>query len=284
MLCGRKHLGHITFDEIDFSVQSLCSGYVYLVSFPITLQQTKLYLWKGSACSTEEVSAARLAAMDLSETGEIIEVDDGAEFASFLKIFGEGTTKSDVPKASPLWAAKAQTPESFSVRLFRIEQEAKPSLITSLFRRPSWHNLSPSRSPTRPAEEVRVQAKFINPFTQSDLDAEGIYLLDACAELYVLVGPLLPSQTENVRNVLLAQALLFASEYAGVCSKERTMAPKVSVLLGGIPDDFRMLFRHWSYETGLWGTAGLMAGSQAQNGLELRMLLLDDVKKVVCTA
>lgn len=103
MLRGRKHLGHILFDEVDFAVESLCAGFVYLISYPVTLQETKLYLWKGSACSTEELSAARLAAMDLSETGDIIEVDGGVEFTSFLKIFGTNTTKASIPKSTELW-------------------------------------------------------------------------------------------------------------------------------------------------------------------------------------
>jgi len=287
MLCGRKHLGHITFDEMDLSVKSLCPGFVYLVSYPVTLQQTKLYLWKGSACSTEEVSAARLTAMDLSETGEIIEVDDGAEFASFLKVFGPGTTKSSVPKTSPFWRAKGQAPEDFAVRLFRIQQaEAKTSMITSLFtRRPSWNKFSPSRSPSRPAEEVKVEAKHISPFTQSDLDADGIYLLDAHSELYVLVGPLLASQPENVRNALLGQTLLFAAEYAGVCAEERGgREPQGSVLFRGVPEEFALLFRHWSQEEGLWGTASLMAGSrQAHGSTEVKMLPLEEVRKAVCT-
>ena len=98
MLCGRKHLGQIVFDEVHFDVHYLCSGFAYLISYPVTLQEHKLYLWKGSTCSTEELSAARLVAASLVESGELIEVDDGAEFASFLKIFGPGTAKASIPK------------------------------------------------------------------------------------------------------------------------------------------------------------------------------------------
>merc|ERR1712070_1039973 len=114
MLCGRKHIGNIVFDEVDYSVQSLCPGFVYLISFPITLQETKLYLWKGLSCSTDEISAARLVAMDL------IEVDNGAEFASFLKIFGRGTMKLNIPKQSELMKQKATAPEKFEAKLFKV--------------------------------------------------------------------------------------------------------------------------------------------------------------------
>ncbi|KAF2769365.1 hypothetical protein EJ03DRAFT_343395 [Teratosphaeria nubilosa] len=280
MLCGRKHLGHITFDEVDFAVASLCAGFVYLISYPVTLQQTKLYLWKGSACSNEEISAARLAAMDLSETGEIIEVDNGAEFASFLRIFGADTTKASVPKTTPFWRQKTLAPDRFAAHLFRVQQfEEKPSLFTSLLnRRPSWNG----RSPSRDNEEVKVAAKHISPFCQDDLEAEGIYLLDAHSELYLILGPLFASQQENVRDTLLAQALLFTAEYMDVAAEERPMAPKASVLFRGFPPDLKMLFRHWDEQRGLWGTAGLMAGMRASMAHEVKILPIDDVLTAVC--
>ena len=282
MLCGRKHIGHITFDEVDFGIAALCSGFVYLVSYPTTLTDTKLYLWKGSACSTEEVSAARLAAMDLSETGEIIEVDDGAEFASFLKVFGRGTMKSSIPKSSDLWRQKALAPEYFEVKMFRIRQvEQKGGMFAGMFRRPSW-GLSPSRPTTADGAEVKVEAKHISPFTQADLDAEGIYLLDAFSELYVLIGPLFASQTESLRTELLGQTLLFTADYMSPSAADRPSTPKAHVLFGGVPRDMRMLFRHWDEARGLWGTAGLMAGSLAGTGSGLRMLPLRDVIGTVC--
>ncbi|KAK5122595.1 hypothetical protein LTR85_003858 [Meristemomyces frigidus] len=282
MLCGRKHLGHITFDEVDFGIAALCSGFVFLVSYPVTLQQTKLYLWKGSACSTEEISAARLAAMDLSEDGEIIEVDDGAEFASFLKIFGRGTMKSSIPKTSELWRQKGLAPELFEARLFRIQQvEQKGGIFAGMFRRPSW-NLSPSRSPSRDGPEIKVEVKHISAFTQADLEAEGIYLMDAFSELCVLMGPLFASQAEAVRNTLLAQTLQFATEYSSLTAAERPCAAKSYVLFGGVPRDMKMLFRHWDESRGLWGTAGLMAGSSASTGRDVRMVPLEDVLRAVC--
>lgn len=286
MLCGRKHLGHIVFDEVDFGVESLRAGFVYLISFPITLQETKLYLWKGSGCSIEELSAARLAAMDLSETGDIIEVSGSAEFSSFLKIFGPNTTKSDVPMPSELWEQKALAPDNFKVRLFKIQQpETKNNLITSLWlRRPSWNRLSPARAPSVPLEDIKVEAKHISPFTQSQMEAEGLYLLDAQSHLYIIIGSLFPSQAENIRTTLLAQALLFASDYATLAAsmEDRVSIPKCSVLFSGVPDDVKVLFRHWDDSRGLWGTAGLMAGSSVSQGRELKILPLADVLTEVC--
>jgi hypothetical protein len=283
MLCGRKHLGQIVFDEVDFGINSLCSGFPYLISHPFTLQDTKLYLWKGSACSSEELSGARLAAMDLSETrdNDIIEVDDGAEFASFLKIFGQGTTKASIPKATDVWHAKAMDSHRFASRLFRVQpQETKQGFFGGMFaRRPSWNSQSPSR---RQSEDVKVTAQEISPFTQADLDVDGIYMLDAHSQLHVLVGPMFASQPESVRNVLLGQTLTLASEYAVVATstEDRPAVPKGFVLLSGVPPDVKMLFRHYDEGAGLWGTAGLMAGLRSQDGVQL--LGLEDVLDVVC--
>src|SRR5205823_5626058 len=43
MLCGRRHLGHVSFDEVDIEADNLCSGFPYLISAKFG----KLYLWKG---------------------------------------------------------------------------------------------------------------------------------------------------------------------------------------------------------------------------------------------
>lgn len=278
MLCGRKHLGQIVFDEVDFGLGSLCAGYAYLISYPATLQEARLYLWKGSACSTEEVSAARLAAIDLSETGEIIEVDQGAEFASFLKVFGPETTKASITKTTTFWQQKASAPDAFVTRLYRIQQtESKAGFLGGFFtRRPSWNNISPARSKE---EEIKVEAKEISPFSHGDVDADGIYLLDAYSEIYLLLGPVFPSQPTNLRNTLFTQAILFAAEYAelSASTEARPTVPKALVLISGLPQHLRMLFRHWDDGQGLWGTAGLMAGSQADPRTEENVIGLDEV-------
>ena len=283
MLRGRKHLGQIVFDEVDFGVESLCSGFAYLISFPVTLQETKLYLWKGRASSTEEVSGGRLAAMGSIDGVDVIEVDDGAEFASFLKIFGPGTTKGSVPNATQLWQQKALAPSKFTTRLFRIQQaDAKTGLFSNMFnRRPSWGSKSPAR---KPDEEFKAEAIEISPFSQTDLEADCIYVLDAYAELYVLVGPMFSSQPEAVWNGILGQTLLFASEYAltATSDEDRPAVPKSSALVSGVPNDLKMLFRHWDEGTALWGTGGLMAGSQSRMHDGVEVLDLNEALDAVC--
>ena len=291
MLCGRKHLGAFVFDEVDFAVESLSAGFVFLVSYPVTIQETKLFLWKGAACSTEETSAARLAAMDLSETGEIVEVDGGAETTKFLQIFGSRTTKTSIPSSSELWKAKVATPNKFCTRLFRIQlAETRPSLISSIWnRRPSWNgarSASHSRSPSRPtSQDVQVDVLHFSLFTQSDLEAEGIYVLDGFSALYVLIGPLIAQQPEHIKNALFAQTLLFASDYAILSAsvEDRPCIPQCEVVFEGVPGDMKLLFRHWDPASGLWGTAGLMAGvsNVRSSGRDVVIRPLEDVLREV---
>ncbi|KAF2717286.1 hypothetical protein K431DRAFT_349672 [Polychaeton citri CBS 116435] len=312
MLCGRKHLGRIVFDEVDFAVASLCSGYVFLVSYPLKLQQTRLYLWKGSACSAEELAAARLAAMDLSETGEIIEIDDGVESNSFLSIFGEGA-KREILRRKPveIWKTKVKASGRFRTRLFRVV-EAQTSgigaalvggLLGGMFaRRPSWQGQNQEKA--RGEIDIKVEAKELKSFSQSDLEAEGIYLLDAYGEVYVLIGPLFASasnrqqgqQQDGIQAAILAQALLFAADYALLAAglEDRPGVPKGFVVFAGVPEEIKRLFRGWEDSWGLWGTGELMAGwrngRSAQTGAaragvsrtnDVDMLGLDEVLGVV---
>lgn len=83
MLCGRRYLGQIVFDEVDFVATSLCSGFPFLIT-----QHGKCHLWKGKGSDIDELSCARLIGMDLTLTGELDEVDDGSEPDSFWDIFG----------------------------------------------------------------------------------------------------------------------------------------------------------------------------------------------------
>ena len=115
ILCGRKHFGQIAFDEVDFSAQSLCSGFPYLIS----TQSGKSYLWKGKGSGVDELSCARLIGMDSGLTGEIEEVEDGSEPAPFLKIFNGGMSKS-----ADHWRMKPNY-NKYCSRLFSAEPSAK---------------------------------------------------------------------------------------------------------------------------------------------------------------
>jgi hypothetical protein len=117
ILCGRKHLGQIAFDEVDYSPASLCSGFPYLIS----TQSGKSYLWKGKGSGIDELSCARLIGMDLGLTGEIEEVEDGKESALFLGIFGVGAR---IPKSADHWRMKPNY-NKYSGRLFRADSSTR---------------------------------------------------------------------------------------------------------------------------------------------------------------
>jgi hypothetical protein len=85
ILCGRRYLGQVVFDEVDFSAASLCAGFPYLIA-----QGGKCYLWKGKGSNVDELSCARLVGMESSMTGELIEYEEGSEPASFWEMFGSG--------------------------------------------------------------------------------------------------------------------------------------------------------------------------------------------------
>ncbi|KAK0280246.1 hypothetical protein LTR91_007057 [Friedmanniomyces endolithicus] len=288
VLCGRQHLGHIVFDEVDLGLGSLCAGFVFLISYPVTLQRTELYLWKGAACAMEEVCAARLVGMEISEMGGIEEVEQGGEDPKFLGIFGVGAVREGIAESSAMWEGKARAPGRFEIRLYRVEEVVqKVSLFAGLLsRRPSWNSRPPpsTRSASQDGADIKVEAKRISPFTQTDLEAEGIYVLDAYTKLYILVGPLFPSTPERVRDALLSQTLRFAEELARFPAENEGWegSGRGFVILGGVPRDVKMLFRCWDEGRGLWGTAGLMAGSRGTRGDEVMMVRLDEVVRAVC--
>lgn len=89
LLCGRRYLGQVAFDEVDFAPQSLCAGFPYLITL-----SGKCYLWKGKGSDVDEVACARLIGMDLTLTGELIEHEDGSEPETFWDdVFGPGAKK-----------------------------------------------------------------------------------------------------------------------------------------------------------------------------------------------
>ncbi|KAL2262174.1 hypothetical protein VTK26DRAFT_2248 [Humicola hyalothermophila] len=162
MLCGRRYLGQIAFDEVDFSPLSLCSGFPYLIT-----QQGKCYLWKGKGSDVEELSCARLVGMDLALMGELLEADEGSEPDSFWDIFGGGTR----PNSADHWRLKPNY-NKYTGRLFCANATDKQQ-ITEL-----------------------------SPFKQTDLLPSNIYVLDAFFELYIIVGARSQHQYAAFRNAL----------------------------------------------------------------------------------
>lgn len=82
MLCGRSYQGQIVFDEVDFSPQTLCSGFPYIIN-----QSGQCYLWKGKGSGANELGCARLIGMDSALMGELMEVEEGQEPDGFWNLF-----------------------------------------------------------------------------------------------------------------------------------------------------------------------------------------------------
>ncbi|KAI9873476.1 MAG: hypothetical protein M1830_000366 [Pleopsidium flavum] len=171
MLCGRRHVGQIAFDEVDLSPQSLCSGFPYIISAKFG----KLYLWKGKGSSADELGCARLIGMDVGLTGEIEEVDEGHEPPSFFDAFPTGFETS-LRKSADHWRLKPNL-DKYCCRLFSIEHETRPKSSS-----PFW-----GRRGSAPLEDSKITAliREISPFCQTDLEVDNIFVLDAFFEIYM---------------------------------------------------------------------------------------------------
>ncbi|KAL2843132.1 hypothetical protein BJY01DRAFT_235790 [Aspergillus pseudoustus] len=226
MLCGRKHLGQMVFDEVDFAPRNLCTGYPFVISAMFG----KVYLWKGKGSSAEEIGAARLIGMDLGLTGEFEEVAEGEEPSSFYEVFPHYKETEDYIR-SDHWLLKPAH-DHFGHRLLRVDHE--------LGQRSFWIRRPGSLSPViRPNDTVQE----VEPFSQKDLSPKGIYILDTFFEIYVIVG----EQASN-RPAEFASAVVFAHEYGILAAslQDRPFIPKSYISLGGAPDSCRSAFRKWS--------------------------------------
>ncbi|KAJ0425704.1 hypothetical protein BJY00DRAFT_155086 [Aspergillus carlsbadensis] len=226
MLCGRKHLGQMVFDEVDFAPRNLCTGYPFVLSAMFG----KVYLWRGKGSSAEEIGAARLIGMDLGLTGEFEEVAEGEEPSSFYEVFPHQKETEDYIR-SDHWLLKPAH-EHFGHRLLRVDHE--------LGQRSFWIRRPGSSSPViRPNDTVQE----VEPFSQKDLSPKGIYILDTFFEIYVIVG----EQASN-RPAEFASAVVFAHEYGILAAslQDRPFIPKSYISLGGAPESCRSAFRKWS--------------------------------------
>ncbi|KAL8804757.1 MAG: hypothetical protein Q9200_005686, partial [Gallowayella weberi] len=180
MLCGRRHMGQIAFDEVEFSSRSLCSGFPYLISSG----SGKVHLWKGSGSGVDELGCARLIGMDLGVRGEIEEVEDGSEPDSFWKCFPTGQqqspTASNDTSLSKRWRLKPSC-QQYVTRMYRVDIEAPRPKSSSGF---MW-----GRRGSAPASEENAaftaQIKEVVPFAQSDVFNDGVFVLDIFFEIFV---------------------------------------------------------------------------------------------------
>lgn len=174
VLCGRRHMGQIAFDEVAFTPKALCSGFPHIVA---AADGSRVYLWKGKGSGTDELGCARLIAMDLGPAGDIEEVDEGAEPAAFWKAFASSDTRGAV--ASEQWAQKAVMSAKYATRLFAVDLNARPKSSGSGFMQ--WAR----RASTPVPEESGEQVREIAPYTQADVTADGVFVLDSFFELFV---------------------------------------------------------------------------------------------------
>lgn len=197
MLCGRRHLGRLVFDEVDFALGSLCSGYAYLIC-----TGGKAYFWKGRGCCAEELAGARLMGMDLAPGGDFVEVNEGSEPEEMVRMFPRSVGKGPaIPRSADHWRYKASS-DRYQTRLFKVEQQQSSgwgslqvsSYLPAMLRRPSWQfnrggsaereqTPSPPKSPLPPGMTTKITEMM--PFCQRDLEPEYIYVLDAYFEMYM---------------------------------------------------------------------------------------------------
>ena len=170
MLCGRRYVGQIAFDEVDLSPNNFCSGFPYIVSS----KTGKLYLWKGKGSGADELGCARLIGMDLGLSPDIDEVDEGHEPSGFFDVFGPGYPRS-ISKSADHWRLKASY-DNYAVRLFFIGHNARSKV--SYF-------ATTLRSVAAALGSPAPQVTEISPFCQTDLEKTGIYVVDAFFEIYM---------------------------------------------------------------------------------------------------
>ncbi len=176
MLCGRRHVGQIAFNEVNLTPSSLCKGFPHIISS----HSGKVYLWKGSGSGADELGCAKLIGMDISLTGEIEEIEDGHEPASFWELFQDGKEGLPNPDAIRYWQLKGSC-DKYANRLFNVEVEAPRPKSSSGF---LWGRRGSAPSSEDDGAMIAV-INEINPFAQLDLENEGIHVLDAFFEIHV---------------------------------------------------------------------------------------------------
>lgn len=171
MLCGRRHLGHVAFDEVDLSAESLRTGLPFLISAKFG----KLYLWKGNGSNPEDVGCARLIGMDLGLTGEIEEVSEGEEPSSFWESLSSrpGKRPASSKSSDPSEEHYAHAP-----RLYRVDHD-RPKSSGGL------GGLWGLRASSPPKQSLKALVEEVAPFSQKDLDGHCIHILDTYQEIYV---------------------------------------------------------------------------------------------------
>ena len=183
VLCGRQHVGQIAFDEVDYNPRSLCKGFPYIVC----TQSGKLYLWKGNGSGADELGCARLIGMDLGNTGEIEEIDDGREPDAFWKAFSRSNQGQAIGTGASgqHWHLKPSC-ENYVTRLFSMNLETQRPKSASGFIQGAMQWGRRGSAPANDADTSKTaQIREIFPFVQSDLEDDGVFVLDSFFEIFV---------------------------------------------------------------------------------------------------
>ncbi|RPB06167.1 hypothetical protein L873DRAFT_1851083, partial [Choiromyces venosus 120613-1] len=185
-----------------------CSVSSLCSGFPfIVSAKGNVFLWKGKGSTVEELGVARLIAYGMPEC-EVQEIEEGKE----PEIFFDAVEGSAEDRASADYWHLKPSYRSYSTRLHKVDLNSKSKLIE------------------------------IFPFCQSDLDSSEIYVVDAFFELYIVLGA-----NSQDKRAEFETALKFAQEYAMLAASvnDRPFIPVSSVIVGGAPREFKVLFRNW---------------------------------------
>ena len=178
MLCGRRHLGQIAFDEVDCDSRNLCQGFPFLISG----SDGRLSLWKGKGAGADELGCARLIGMDLGENGEIREIEESKEPHEFWSLFPSGVAgRSHLRGEIPPWHLKPSC-EKYSTRLFTVNAEPQRPKSSSGFM--SWGRRGSAPNPETGAS-YQANINEVTPFAQSDIEDDTIFVLDTFFEIFV---------------------------------------------------------------------------------------------------
>ncbi|KAG8528806.1 uncharacterized protein KY384_006495 [Bacidia gigantensis] len=228
ILCGRQHAGQMAFDEILLTPQSLCSGFPFIVS----TGSGKIFLWKGEGSSADEIGCARLIGMDLGISGDIMEVSEGSESADFWSAFASTPQTATTPDPSFQHWREKSVRETYSTRLFGSEIDwSRPKSASSFMQ---W-----GRRPSTPSNDTNVpliaRVREIAPYSQADVLGDGVVILDAYFEIFIIhsLATLAPPPHRRTSNLSsFRAALLFAQEYAILVAsaEDRPFVPQGSVV------------------------------------------------------
>jgi hypothetical protein len=115
MLCGRRYMGEVVFDEVDFAMASLCAGFPFVVS-----SGGNCFVWQGKGSTVDEVSCAKLVGMEITITGDLTALEEGSEPESFWRMFEAGTK----PHSADHWRLKPNY-DKYSARLFCSDADSR---------------------------------------------------------------------------------------------------------------------------------------------------------------